>query len=266
MSVEEKEITTREWYDFIGYMADIIPTLHLGGKKATTDLLKMCEPTAESHVLDIGCGSGYTACEIASEYGSRVTGIDISENMIEKAKQRAKRERLEKLVEFRVADVFSLPFDDDAFDIALFESVLTPLPGDKLEALRETVRVIQPSGLVGVNESIISSTAPKEFLSLAEEHPATHRFFTPETLKTLLEGSGLEIVEMTEILSSETPRSTSGLGLINMISFMVKAYWRVLWRIISDPRFRKAAKTDEKVSTFIKEHGGYVLIVGRVPE
>jgi ubiquinone/menaquinone biosynthesis C-methylase UbiE len=266
MSVEEKEITIREWYDFIGSMADVIPAIHLGGEEATMDLLEMCAPTPETRVLDVGCGSGHTACEIARVYGSRVTGIDVSEIMVAKAERRARRERLEDLVEFRAADVFGLPFDDDSFDVALFESVLTPLPGDKHTALRETVRVIRPGGLVGVNESVIRSSAPEEFLKLAEEHPATHGVFTPEGLRALLEESGLEIVEMSEVRSSGTPSMTSELGVTGMIAFMVKNYPRILWKLISDPRFRRAARVDDRLSKFIREHGGYVIMVGRVPE
>jgi len=266
MTVEEKEITTRDWYDFIGGMGDVIPALHLGGEDATKELLEMCALTPDNRVLDVGCGSGHTTCEIAKEYGSKVTGIDISEIMVAKAEQRAQRMGLEDLVEFRVADVFKLPFDDNSFDVALFESVLTPLPGDKHDALRETVRVIRPGGLVAVNESLIRSTAPEEFIGLAEEHPAMYGIFTPESLRALLEESGLEIVEMSEVRSSGVPSMTKELGVSGMIAFMVKNYPRILWKLISDSRFRRAASVDDKLSKYIKEHGGYILVVGRVPE
>ncbi len=265
MTVEEKEITTRDWYDFVGSMTDVIPAIHLGGEEATKELLGMCALSPDSRVLDVGCGTGHTACEIAREYGSRVTGIDISEIMVEKAERGARKERLEGLVEFRVADVFDLPFDDDSYDVVLFESVLTPLPGDKHEALRETVRVLRPGGLVAVNESLIRSTAPQEFLELAERHPAMHGLFTPESLRALLEESGLEIVEMSEVRSSGTPSMTKELGVGGLIAFMVKNYPRILWKLISDSRFRRAASVDDKMSKFINEHGGYILVVGRAP-
>jgi arsenite methyltransferase len=262
---DEKEITTREWYDFIGGMADVIPALHLGGEQATRDLLEMCTITAEARVLDVGCGSGHTACEIAKTYGCKVTGIDISEAMVAKAKKRSRQERLEDLVDFRAEDVFSLPFEDNSFDVALFESVLTPLPGEKREALQETVRVIRPGGLVAVNESLIRSSAPEELFKLAEEHPAMYGIFTPETLRGLLEESGLEIVEMSDVISSEAPSMTKALGMSGMISFLVRSYPAILWRLITDSRFRRAARVDDKLTKGLREHGGYILIVGRVP-
>ncbi len=265
MATGDKEITTREWYDFVGSMADVIPALHLGGGEATRELLEMCSPTPETRVLDIGCGSGHTACEAAKAYGSRVTGIDISEVMVAKAERKAKRMRLGELVEFRVADVFNLPFPDDSYDLALFESVITTLPGDKHEALRETVRVTRPGGLVAANESVVAS-APDDFLRLAEEHPATYGVFTPEGLRALLEESDLDIVEMSDVRSSGTPSMTGELGVLGTITFMVKNYWRILWKLVSDPRYRRAARVDDGLSKYIGEHGGYVLVVGRVPE
>lgn len=71
---------------------------------------------------------------------------------------------------------------------------------------------------------------------------------------------------MSEVRSSGTPSMTSELGVSGMIAFMVKNYPRILWKLISDPRYRRAARVDDRLSKFIREHGGYVLIVGRVPE
>jgi ubiquinone/menaquinone biosynthesis C-methylase UbiE len=264
MSPNDKEVTTKEWYDFIGGMADVIPALHLGGERATRDLLEMCTITAETHVLDVGCGSGHTSSKIVKTYDCRVTGIDISETMVAKAKQRARKERLEDLVDFRVADIFNLPFEDDCFDVALFESVLTPLPGDKLKALLEAVRVIRPGGLVAVNESLAHSSATEELFRLAEEHPAIHGLFNPETLRSLLEGAGLEIVEMSDVIKSQAPSMTKALGLSGMISFFFRSYPSILWKLITDSRFRRAARVDDKLTKLLREQGGYILIVGRV--
>ena len=54
LATGEKKIATREWYDFVGSMADVIPALHLGDEEATSDLLEMCSLTPETRVLDIG--------------------------------------------------------------------------------------------------------------------------------------------------------------------------------------------------------------------
>lgn len=265
--VKSTEINTLEWYDFVGLLADIIPTLHGGGRKATEDLLDMCHLGPESRVLDIGCGGGQTACKIAREYGSQVVGIDISEVMISKAKERARAQNLEEKVEFRVADVFKLPFGDGSFDVALFESVLTPLPGIKKDAMKETMRVIKQGGLIGANESFLYASAPAELLELVDDHPAVPGgMFTPEKLRGLFEDSGLQVVEVSEVRSSEAPSVAREMSVLGILSFMLKSYWKMLYKMLTDPRFRRAQKIDDRLTKILKDHGGYVLIVGQKPQ
>ena len=55
--------------------------------------------------------------------------------MIARAKERASQQRVMDKAEFRVSDVFQMPFEDDLFDVVIVESVLTALPGDKKRAL-----------------------------------------------------------------------------------------------------------------------------------
>ena len=261
----QKPVGTREWYDFVGQLADAVPGMHLGGHDATQALAGMCHLDATSRVLDIGCGPGNTACFIAKQYGSRVHGIDISEVMIAKAKERARRRGLEDIVEFRVADAFQLPFEDDSFDVAIVESVLTPLPGDKKQALREMVRVVRPGGRIGANESTVDPSAPEEWLALLAEHPAIHGYFTPQTLRNLFEESGLQVVEMIEAQYVDTPKVLKDIGLRGVLSFMIRAYPKILLKLLRDARFRKASRIDDKVTKRGKEYMGYALIVGQKP-
>jgi SAM-dependent methyltransferase len=260
-----RPVGTREWYDFIGQLSGALPGLHMGGEEATWTLLEMCRLERESRVLDVGCGSGYTACLIAERYGSRVQGIDLSEVMIAKAEERARRRALADRVEFRVADVFDLPFEDDSFDVALVESVLTPLPGDKGQAMGEMVRVIRPGGLIAVNESTFDASAPPELVALVDEHPAIFGTFTPEALRNLVENAGLEVVWMTAERNVETPSVLKTMGLWGLVSFMVRVYPRILLKLLRDARFRQASAIDDQITKRSKEYMGYALIVGRKP-
>jgi len=261
---DKKPIGTREWYDFVGLLADILPAIHPGGPDATRALLEMCGPDATSRVLDVGCGSGNTACTIADDYGSHVYGIDISEVMIAKAQERARRQGLSGKLEFRVADVFDLPFEDDWFDVVVLESVLTPLPGDKKQALKEIVRVVRSGGKVGANEGTVDPGAPPEIMVLLEAHPAFQGHFTPEKLRDLFERSGLEVVEMREAREIDIPQATKGIGLGGLLKFMVQAYPKLVLRLIRDHRIREAQKIDNEITKISKEHMGYALIVGAI--
>lgn len=260
----QKPVGTREWYDFIGRLGNALPAIHLGGSEATRTLLDMCRLDATSQVLDVGCGAGHTACLIAEQYGARVQGIDISEVMIARARERAHRQGVVDRVEFRVADVCQLPFEADSFDVVVFESVLTPLPGDKYQALAEMVRVLRPGGRVGANEGTLGPDAPADLPAQFAEHPAIYRFFTPETLRSLFEEAGLQVIQMTEIEVSETP-GVQGMGLRGMLSFMIRDYPRLLLTLLRDARFRKAQRIDEQVTKIIKQYASCTLIVGQKP-
>jgi arsenite methyltransferase len=105
----------------------------------------------DSYVLIVGCGVGQTPCLIAEEIGCRVVGIDLSEGMVEKARERANKKGLEDKLEFRAADAQALPFEDTLFDAVLSESVNAFIP-DKVKAMRQYARVTKPDGFIGINE------------------------------------------------------------------------------------------------------------------
>jgi len=261
----QKPVGTREWYDFIGQLADTLPAIHMGEQDATQALLDLCQLDATSRVLDVGCGSGNTACLIAEQRGARVRGIDMSEVMIDKAKERVRRQGLMDKVEFRVADAFQLPFEDDWFDAVIVESVLTPLPGDKKQALAEMVRVVRAGGRIGVNESTVDPSAPTEFLALFAEHPAIHGYFTPQTLRSLFEESGLQVVQMSEVKNVDAPSPLTQMGLRGLLSFMIRVYPKVLLKLLRDARFREASRIDDRITKRGKQYMGYTLIVGQKP-
>ena len=50
----QKPIGTREWYNFVGLLADILPHIHQGGSEATDILLEMCNLDASSQHLNYG--------------------------------------------------------------------------------------------------------------------------------------------------------------------------------------------------------------------
>jgi arsenite methyltransferase len=260
-----KSIGTQEWYDFIGTLSAVVPYVHLGGLNATRALVEMCDLDAESYVLDVGCGTGNTACLIAQNYNSRVMGIDLSEVMIAQAEKRVQQMELAGQVQFQVANIFQLPFEENLFDVAIAESVLTPLAGDKIQAMQELVRVIRAGGLIGINESTIDTAAPAELVTLMEEHPAIHGYFTPDKLRDLLESVGLKVTQMTKGDLPDSQSALKELGFMGFLSFMVKAYPKVLLKLLRDPRFRRASKVDDRMTRLGKAYMAYYLVVGQKP-
>ena len=154
---------------FFDFAAEVGLTKHIGGVEATEKLIELCHICEGKYVLDVGCGAGVTPCFIARRYGCRVVGVDILEAMVERSKERAKREGLMDRVEFRIADAQDLPFEDDLFDAVITESV-TAFPDDKQKAVNEYVRVTKPGGYVGLNESTwLKSPPPPELVAWASQ-------------------------------------------------------------------------------------------------
>lgn len=97
---------------FFDFAAEVGLTKHIGGVEATEALVELCHIGPDSYVLDVGCGSGVTACFLAKRVGCRVAGVDILEAMVARSRERAGREKVADRVEFRVADAQALPFAD----------------------------------------------------------------------------------------------------------------------------------------------------------
>jgi SAM-dependent methyltransferase len=103
------------------------------------------------HVLDVGCGTGEDARAIAAgASGVSVTGVDASDDKIREA--RARTLGLPRPVDFRVADAYALPFDDEAFDACRADRVFHHLV-DPEKALAEMVRVVRSGGRVVVSDT-----------------------------------------------------------------------------------------------------------------
>jgi ubiquinone/menaquinone biosynthesis C-methylase UbiE len=95
------------------------------------------------HVLDLACGNGYIARKLARS-GARVTGVDASTPIVERARAREEREPMG--IVYRVADAAHLDgLGDDSFDVVVCNMALMDVP-DAEGALREATRVLRPGG------------------------------------------------------------------------------------------------------------------------
>src|SRR3954463_118570 len=65
-------------------------------------------------VLDAGCGLGYGAAMLADARAESVAAVDVAAEIVDVA-----RDEVGDRVTFEVADLRSLPFDDDAFDLVV---------------------------------------------------------------------------------------------------------------------------------------------------
>ncbi|MDD4363203.1 MAG: class I SAM-dependent methyltransferase [Atribacterota bacterium] len=137
MEIFDKEATKYDsWYETkIGKHAD---------KVETDCALKLFKLTPGMDILDVGCGTGNFSIKIA-EKGAAVTGIDISEKMLNIAEKKANRKNLN--IEFIKMNSLQLGFQDNYFDgvvsMATIEFISNP---EKM--INEMFRVCKKDGLI----------------------------------------------------------------------------------------------------------------------
>ncbi|MEA1897014.1 MAG: arsenite methyltransferase [Bacteroidota bacterium] len=114
------------------------------------------------HVLDLGSGAGndcFVARSIVGENG-KVTGLDFSEKMLEKA--RLNNEKMGYTnVSFLKGDIESIPLPDNSVDVVISNCVLNLVP-DKTKAFSEIRRVMKPGGRLSVSDIVIRGELPQE--------------------------------------------------------------------------------------------------------
>lgn len=127
-----------------GYESYMVPTLF---GPCATKLIDVADPRPGERVLDVGCGTGIVARQVASrvEPTGKVTGLDVSSNMLAVARATATQEGL--TIELREGNAERLPFADSSFDLVLCQFALMFVT-NKSVALTEMRRVVSQSGRV----------------------------------------------------------------------------------------------------------------------
>ena len=274
MDLTIEEIEELGYYDFMAYLE--VPFFNIGGAPSMDLLAERCGINEESHVLDVGCGTGGNAVYLAEHFGCRVTGIDISELMIEQANNRVSEHELKDKLDFHVGDAYKLDFPDENFDVVLTIFVSQFL--DLQKAFPEFRRVLKPGGYLGINEMYRLGDVAEEDLEKVDYAEEVFRNLTelpfsirsPETWERGFSDAGFVDVEVESF--SEFLDLQRGLDMIKEMGGWVNLL-RILWRTYSLALKSKKIRTrygkmnrgknvmfrDKQTSKYF----GYVLGVGR---
>ena len=145
-------------------------------------------------ILDVGCGIGGPALNIAAYSGAHITGLDLVKQHIEIARQKAAELDLEDLVSFVLGDAMNMPFPDGSFDcVYLFESGChTP---DKAIFYKECARVLKAGGLfIGLDwmrREHLTLEAEEEYIEPICRYCALPNMITLTELSSYLKDAGL---------------------------------------------------------------------------
>lgn len=171
-------------------------------------------------VVDLGCGGGFDSFLASKKIGEggKVIGIDMTEEMVDKAKENAKKYN-KKNVEFRLGEIENLPLEDNSIDKIISNCVIN-LSEDKDKTFSEAYRVLKPAG-----EAYISDIVLLEELS--EEQKKDDELLVGCVAGALLKEKYIEKIKKAgfkvEILGEDKEISKTQYSGINLESLKIKA-------------------------------------------
>jgi SAM-dependent methyltransferase len=161
--------------------------------------LKVIAPTKAgpgTSLLDVGCGIGGPAQNIAEHTGARVTGVNIVEHHLRMAREQVAGRGLSERVRFVLADGQELPFADASFDHVYQIEAMCHMP-DKARALREAARVLRPGGYFVAQEWLradgLSPEQERRYIEPICRTYAHPQLASPSEVRRDLTAAGLEV-------------------------------------------------------------------------
>jgi len=190
-ALKDAGIPPEKWTPEILGPADQI---HGGGLQQTQVHAALVSITSDMHLLDIGCGIGGPARYFATEFGCRVTGIDLTDEYIDAASLLTQKIGLSDRVAFDCGNATALPYDDASFDMAWALNVTMNIE-DRAGFYAGVHRVLKPGGRFCISE-IGQGPGGEPYYPLTwAADPAYSFLLPPEDMRTLLESSGFRVVE-----------------------------------------------------------------------
>jgi len=245
-------------------LAEMGVTKHLGALHATKALVEMCRIGSRSLVLDVGCGTGMTACYLARVYGCKVIGVDVVPRMAQRANAEARRRGVADRVHFVTGDAQALPFASNQFDAVITESVNVFLDHPLL-ALQEYAQVVAPGGYVGITESLWDSGSEDEVNTLLSSLGAVP--YRLDDWRALMAKAGLtEIVgeEYQVEMSREARGRIRRYGCLGLLRTTAGA----AWALISNRKVRSVLQRTMKGGSPVQviKAARYGMLAGRKEE
>jgi SAM-dependent methyltransferase len=190
--------------------------LHDGERESTSELARLAELREGVRVLDVGSGLGGPARWIASQYGCRVTGLDLVEEFCRAATALTTLVGLQDRVAFVHGSALDLPVEDATFDVVWTQGVLMNL-SDKARFFAETARVLRPGGRLAFQASMAGPVSGVHYPTLWADDAQVSHLVSPEQCRSLIVAAGFRECtwhDLTReaIAQSQNPRPVGELG------------------------------------------------------
>jgi ubiquinone/menaquinone biosynthesis C-methylase UbiE len=171
-------------------------------------------------LADIGCGPGYLIAELARSFPDiSITGVDIAEEMLKKAKENVASPGIVREISFRQGDIQQLPFEDGSIDFIV--STLSLHHWSKPnQAIEELHRVLKPGG-----QFLVFDVRRDSFRMVYWIIRLAQAFILPKALKRINEPSGSFLAAYTRKEAEGILRNT----LLKQWKVKPGLFWLFIW-------------------------------------
>jgi ubiquinone/menaquinone biosynthesis C-methylase UbiE len=176
--------------------------LHGRGVLATEELVALLEPQSGEAILDIGSGLGGPARWIATKFDCTVTGVDLTTEHCDAARELNAACGLTDRVRILEASALALPLPDAGFDRAYSHNVVMNI-ADKARVYREAFRVLKPGGRLVLLHVNAGPNAPVEFFPVGWASLPENSFLaTDEETRRDLAAAGFDILTFRDMVAA----------------------------------------------------------------
>lgn len=168
----------------------------------SAEIPRLLQLTGNSRVLEIGCGSGRYALQLAETVGCSLLGVDINESGIRNGNALARDRSLSDRVTFQHCDVSQkLPFTHASFDAAFANDVLCHIPRRE-SVLRELFRVLKPGTRLLFSDALVIGGVVSHQEIATRSSIGYYLFAPPGHNEELLQRAGFRLIESRDTTNS----------------------------------------------------------------
>ncbi|MDH5469243.1 MAG: class I SAM-dependent methyltransferase [Gammaproteobacteria bacterium] len=172
-----------------------VDEFHIGGRQASEEFTSQLGLGGNDHVLDVGCGIGGTSRFVASRFGCRVTGIDLTPEFIETGTALCQWVGLDNLVELHHGNALDMPFTEGSFDAAIMLHVGMNI-ADKAGLFSEVYRLLRPGAVFGVYDVMKTGNDELKYPVPWSSVPDTSALATQAQYVAALQQAGFDVIEV----------------------------------------------------------------------
>jgi SAM-dependent methyltransferase len=174
---------------------DLAPVdeFHGGQRPATIRLAELVGFTGKERVLDVGSGLGGPSRFLASRYGCRVSGVDLTAEFCRVAEMLTRLTGFVGRADYRQGNALDLPFGDKSFDVVWSQNAAMNI-ADRDRLYREMRRVLRPGGKLALQEVAAGPGGAPHYPVPWAREPGISFLLSPDATREKLEAAGFRVL------------------------------------------------------------------------